>query len=399
MNTSKGPLHDVVILDLTRVVAGPFCTGWLGDMGAQIIKIENPGDGGDHSRDSEPKVNGVSAWYAALNRNKKPVTINLKAQRGKELFLELVKKADIVTENFRPGVMDKLGIGYEVLKEVNPAIILASVSGYGSYGPYSQRPGYDVIAQGMGGIMSVTGFPDGPPTKTGTTLGDITAGMNLVIGILAALHHARATGEGQKLEVSLVDSIFALNSHEYLAYTISGKVPTRKGNHYNIWCPYGTFKASDGYYQLGVGTDKHFRLLCGVMGKPELADEPIYATHITRMANKDKLYPILEDWASALTVKQVVQMLNDAGIPASGVYDFKDISEDSHFTERDMIKKTHHPTIGDMTYVNMPVRFFGTPLVEPLPAGELGQYNEEILGNYLGLTKEEMVKLNRDGII
>lgn len=399
MNTSKGPLVDVVILDLTRVVAGPFCTSWLGDMGARIIKIENPGDGGDHTRDSEPKVNGVSAWYAALNRNKKPITLNLKSPEGKKLFLELVKKADVVTENFRPGVMDKLGLGYEDLRKVNPQIIFASVSGYGSYGPYSQRPGYDVIAQGMGGIMSVTGFADGPPTKTGTTLGDITAGMNLAIGILAALHHAKATGEGQKLEVSLVDSIFALNAHEYLAYTISGKVPTRKGNHYNIWCPYGTFKAGDGYYQLGVGTEKHFKLLCGVMGKPELADEPCFATHNDRMANKEILYPILDAWAGQFSVREVVQKLNDAGIPASGVYDFKDISEDPHFTEREMIKKTNHPTIGELTYVNMPVRFFGTPLVEATPAGSLGQYNEEILTEYLGMNDEEISDLRQSGVI
>lgn len=398
-NATRGPLSGVTILDLTRVVAGPFCTSWLGDMGANVIKIENPDDGGDHSRDSEPKINGVSAWFAALNRNKKPVTLNLKTQKGKALFLELVKRADIVTENFRPDVMDKLGLGYEVLKEANPVIILASVSGYGSYGPYSKRPGYDVIAQGMGGIMSVTGFPDGPPTKTGTTLGDITAGMNLAIGILAALVHARATGQGQKLEVSLVDSIFALNAHEYLAYTISGKVPTRKGNHYNVWCPYGTFKASDGYYQLGVGTEKHFKLLCGVMGKPELSDLEIYANHTARMANKDKLYPIIDNWAGALTVKEVVQQLNDAGIPASGVYDFKDISEDPHFTQRDMIRKTHHPIIGDMTYVNMPVRFFGTPLVEPVPAGDLGQYNEEVLSGLLDLSREEIDALRKDGVI
>lgn len=393
-----GPLQDVVVLDLTRVVAGPYCTSYLADMGAQVIKVENPSDGGDHSRDSAPMVNGVSAWYAALNRGKKTVTLNLKDPKGRELFLELVKKADIVTENFRPGVMEKLGLSYETLKSLNPRIILASVSGYGSYGPYTQRPGYDVIAQGMGGIMSVTGFEDGPPTKVGTTLGDITAGMNLAIGILAALHGARTTGVGQRLEVALVDSIFALNAHEYISYAISGNVPTRKGNHYNIWCPYGTYRAKDGYYQLGVGTDKHFRLLCAVMEQPELGTLPCYATHADRMANRDSLNQIIDNWASSRTVNEVVSLLNEAGIPSSGVYDFADISNDPHFTQRDMIKHMDHPVIGDLTYVNSPIRFFGTPLETPAPAGDLGQYNHEVYQN-LGLTDEQIDKLRQDGVI
>lgn len=399
MTEHTGPLKGLVVLDLTRVVSGPYCTGWLADMGATVIKIENPTDGGDHSRDSAPMVNGVSAWYASLNRGKKTVTLNLKSEKGKKLFLELVKKADVVTENFRVGVMEKLGLGYETLKVVNPRIILASISGYGSYGPYAKQPGYDVIAQGMGGIMSVTGFEDGPPTKTGTTLGDITAGMNLAIGILAALHSVKTTGLGQKLEVALVDSIFALNAHEYTTYTISGKVPTRKGNHYNIWCPYGTYKAKDGYYQLGVGTEKHFALLCQVMGKPELATLPCYATHADRMENKESLHAFIDAWASQLTVKEVVTLLNDAGVPSSGVYDFEDISNDPHFTQREMIKTMEHPDIGKLTYVNMPVRFFGTPLVEPTPAAPLGAYNQQIYREYLNLSIEEIDNLRADGVI
>lgn len=396
---SYGPLKGVTVLDLTRVVAGPFCTGWLGDMGATVIKIENPGDGGDHSRASEPIVNGVSAWYAALNRNKQTVTLNLKDPEGKALFLELVKKADVVTENFRPGVMDRLGLGYEALAKVNPKIIFASVSGYGSYGPYSQRPGYDVISQGMGGIMSLTGFEDGPPTKVGTTLGDITAGMNLAIGILAALQSVHTTGRGQKLEVALVDSVFAMVPFEFLLYGVTGKVPPRRGNHYNIWCPYGTFKASDGYYQLGVGTEKHFQLLCDVMGKPELPKDPRFCNHITRMANKGELYPIIDAWAAQLTVRQLVEKLNAVGVPSSGVYDLKDISEDPHFTQREMIKTMDHPQIGTFSYVNMPVRFFGTPLVEPQCAGALGEYNESVYTRLLGLDETKLRELKEKGVI
>lgn len=398
-NRSNGPLQGITVLDLTRVVAGPFCTGWLGDMGATVIKIENPGDGGDHSRASEPIVNGVSAWYAALNRNKKTVTLNLKDPEGKAIFLELVKKADVVTENFRPGVMDRLGLGYEALAAVNPRIIFASVSGYGSYGPYSQRPGYDVISQGMGGIMSLTGFEDGPPTKVGTTLGDITAGMNLAIGILAALQNVHATGKGQKLEVALVDSVFAMVPFEFLLYGVTGEVPKRRGNHYNIWCPYGTFKAGDGYYQLGVGTEKHFQLLCEAMGRPELVGDPRFASHITRMANKEELYPIIDAWAAELTVKQVVEKLNEAGVPSSGVYDLADIAADPHFTQREMIKTMPQPQIGDLAYVNMPVRFFGTPLVAPKAAGALGEYNEDVYTQLLGLDAEKLQQLKKKGVI
>lgn len=398
-NVSKGPLSGITVLDLTRVVAGPFCTGWLGDMGATVIKIENPGDGGDHTRASEPIVGGVSAWYAALNRNKKTVTLNLKDPEGKALFLELVKKANVVTENFRPGVMDRLGLGYEDLAAVNPKIIFASVSGYGSYGPYSQRPGYDVISQGMGGIMSLTGFPDGQPTKVGTTLGDITAGMNMAIGILAALQSVHTTGKGQKLEVALVDSVFALCPFEFLHYGITGQVPPRRGNHYNIWCPYGTFKAADGYYQLGVGTEKHFRLLCQVMGKPELPEDPRFQDHIARMANKDTLYPIIDAWAAQYTVEQVVEMLNGVGVPSSGVYDLADIAADPHFTQREMIKTMDHPQIGTFSYVNMPVRFFGTPLVQPQNAGALGEYNEQVYTQLLGLGEDRLRALKEKGVI
>jgi formyl-CoA transferase len=396
---SKGPLHGVTVLDLTRVVAGPFCTGWLADMGATVIKIENPGDGGDHTRASEPVINGFSAWYAALNRSKKTVTLNLKDPEGKALFLELVKKADVVTENFRPGVMDRLALGYEALKAVNPKIIFASVSGYGSYGPYSQRPGYDVISQGMGGIMSLTGFEDGPPTKVGTTLGDITAGMNLAIGILAALQNVHTTGQGQKLEVALVDSVFALCPFEFLHYGLTGQVPPRRGNHYNLWCPYGTFKAADGYYQLGVGTEKHFQLLCAMMGKPELPQDPRFNSHNTRMANKEELYPIIDSWAAQYTVKQVVEKLNNVGVPCSGVYDLADIAADPHFAQREMIKTLPQPQTGDLSYVNMPVRFFGTPLVQPQAAGALGEYNEDVYTQLLGLDEDKLNQLKEKGVI
>ncbi len=400
MMQNAGALSGVVVLDLTRVVAGPFATSWLADMGATVIKIENPGDGGDHSRASVPFVDDISAWYSALNRSKKPVTLNLKDPRGKHLFMELVKKADVVTENFRPGVMDRLGVGYEDIKKVNPKIIMASVSGYGSFGPYSQRPGYDVVAQGMGGIMSLTGFPDAPPTRCGTTLGDITAGMNLVIGILAALHSARTTGVGQKLEVALVDSIFSLCAFEFVSYTTTGILPGRKGNNYYQWCPYGTYKAADGYYQLGVGTDKHFSLLCEkVMGRPDMAQDSRYVSHAARLENRATLDAAIDAWASAFSVAEVVEKLNAAGVPGCAVYDLSDIEKDPHFAQRDMIKKMQLSGDQEVRYANMPIHFFGTPNVEPTAPGALGRCNQEVYSQILGLDENKINELRMDGVI
>ncbi len=397
---NSGALSDVTVLDLTRVVSGPLCTSWLADMGATVIKVENPDDGGDHTRDAVPFVDGVSAWYTALNRNKKPITLNLKSPKGKEMFLELVKQADVVTENFRPGVMDRLGLGYEQLKKVNPKIILASVSGYGSYGPYAERPGYDVIAQGMGGIMSLTGFPDAPPTICGVSLGDITAGMNMAIGILAALHSARNTGVGQRLEVALVDTVFSLCAFEFLSYTTSGIVPQRKGNRYYQWHPYGTYRASDGYYQIGVGTENHFKLFCEkVMKQPEMATDPRYLTHADRIRNCDALDAAINQWAANLTVRQIVEMLNEAGVPGSAVYDLADVAADPHFTQREMIKTMDITDQAQMRYAAMPIRFFGTPNVEPEAPGELGRYNREIYSRYLGLENNQIDELHTDGVI
>lgn len=395
-----GALSDLTILDLTRVLSGPFATAWLSDMGACVIKVENPMEG-DATRVSAPIVSGESAYFATVNRNKKTISINLKTAKGKELFLSLARHADVVTENFRPGVMDKLGIGFEELSRVNPRIVLASISGYGSYGPYASRPGYDVVSQGMGGIMSLTGFPEDPPTKCGPSIGDVTAGMNLVIGVLAAVHYARNTGKGQKVEVSLVDSVLALCTQDYIEYGLTKKIPERLGNNYSLWCPYGTYSASNGYYQIGVGTERHFELLCTeVLGMPELLRDPRFQGQLERVHNRRVLDEIMEKWANNRTVQEVVDKLNEVGIPSSPVYNFADIEADENFTKhREMIKHMDHPVIGDLPYINMPVRFSQTSLVEPTPAGNIGQYNEEIFSQYLELTKEELEELHHEKVI
>lgn len=397
---NSGALSDVVVLDLSRVVAGPISTCLLADMGAEVIKIENPHDGGDHyTRASAPFVDGISVWYATLNRNKKCITLNLKSEQGRQMFFDLVKKADVVTENFRPGVMDRLEIGYEELKKANPRIVLASISGYGSCGPYCERPGYDVVAQGMGGIMSVTGFPGNPPTRVGVMLGDLTAGMNLTIGILAALHRARITGQGQKLEVALVDSIFSMCAREFASYAATGIVPGLSGNRDGLWCPYGTYSAKDGNYQLGIGTDAQFRVLCDVMEQPNLARDPRYETHEKRKENEDDLENTINAWGQNFTVRQMVDKLNAVGIPSCPVYDMAAIDRDPHFYARDMIKTMQLNEQSQMRYVNMPIRFSETPIVAPTAPGELGQCNEEVYSRFLGLDKDSINKLHEDGVI
>lgn len=396
---NNGPLAGVKILDLTRVLSGPLATAWLSDMGAEVIKLEQPGVG-EQIRVAEPIINGESAYFATLNRNKRTITLDLKNEKGKEIFLRLVQDVDVVTENFRPDVMERLGLGYERLRSVNPRIVLASLSGYGSNSPYADRAAYDTISQGMGGIMSITGFPDAPPTKCGPSIGDVSAGMNLVIGVLAALYHARETGEGQHVEVALVDSVLALCTQDFIEYGVRGHVPGRTGNHYRNWCPYGTYKAKDGYYQLGVGTDRHYRDLCvRVLDRPDMPEDERYATQPQRVRHRSEVEAVLNEWAAERTVQEVVAALNAANVPASPVYDLGDVSRDEHFTvHRQMIRHMEHPVIGDVPYVNMPVRFSATPLVEPRPSAALGEHNQEVYES-IGLSKDDLMELRKAGTI
>ena len=395
--TKKGPLQGLTIVDLTRVLSGPYGMSWMGDMGATIIKVENP-IGGDATRNDRPFINGTSNYFATINRNKKCVTLNLKDPKGKEMFLELVKQADVVTENFRPGTMEKLGLGYEELCKVNEKIILASISGYGQTGPYAHRPGYDAVSQAMGGIMSLTGFPGNPPTKCGTSIGDVAAGMNMVIGILAALYRVQTTGKGERLEVALVDSVLSLITQDYIEYAHSKKLPVLLGNNYSLWCPYGTYKAKDRYYTIAVGTQEQWRKLCtAILGQPELGDDPRYESQAARVEHRAEVDALINAWAENLTAKEAVEQLNQASVPSALLYNFADIEADENFTvHRQMIKHMEHPIIGDIPYINMPIRFQESGLVEPTAAGSLGQFNEEVYGEWRlsnGTTQEAHISM------
>ena len=396
----KSALEDIVVLDLTRVLAGPYCTMMLADFGANVIKIEIPGKG-DDTRAYAPFKNGESLYYANVNRNKKGITLNLKNEKGKKLFLDMVKKADVVVENYRPGVMDKLGLGYDVLKEVNDKIIYAAVSGFGCYGPYSQRPGYDIIAQATGGLMSITGEEGGQPLRVGNAMGDVLGGMNLTIGILTALHARTLTGRGQRVDVSLVDSVVSSLETGIQRFFASGKQPELMGNRYASAYPYDAFKAKDGRFVIGCANDKLFALLCTkVLNRSDLLTDARFDTNAKRCDNYAELKTEIEKWTVNHTVDECVDMILGVGVPAAPINDLERVTTDPHIAiAREMIVPVKHPVIGEMKVNGNPVKLLDTRAEISRPAPTLGQDNEEVFNDILGFKKEEIDKLAEEGII
>ena len=393
-------LSNIRVLDLTRVMAGPYCTMYLADLGAEVIKIEIPGSG-DDTRKLPPFKNGESLYYCNLNRNKKGVTLNLKDPKGKELFKEMVKNADVVVENYRPGVMDKLGLGYDVLKEVNPRIIYAAVSGFGSYGPLHQRPGYDIIAQAMSGLMSLTGEYGGGPLRTGSAIGDLVGGLNLCIGILAAINGRQITGKGQRVDVSLVDGLVSCLENNTQRYQVNGVQPVRMGNRYPSAAPYDSFKASDGDFVIGCGNDKLFSLLCNkVLHRPELVEDPRYATPADRLAHEAELKVIVEEWSTQHTIKEAVDMVLAAGVPAGPINDIKSVMENDHIANvREMFLDCDHPVAGHLRINGNPVKLMDSmPRLRTAPPA-LGQDNEDVYENVFGVSPERLQELKEQGVI
>ncbi len=394
-----GAMDGITVLDLTRVLAGPFCTMMLADMGANVIKIEEAGKGADE-RQLPPFHNGESAYYMNLNRNKKGMTLNLKAPQGKEIFKELVKKADVVVENYRPGTMTKLGLDYEVLKEINPRIIYAAVSGFGQYGPYTKRPGYDIISQAMSGLMSTTGWPGGYPTRTGTAMGDVLGGLSVTIGILAAIHNRTYTGRGQIVDVALVDSAVASLEIINMIYLTEKRLPQRIGNRYESVYPYDSFQAKDDLVIIGAGNDKLWKLFCGIIGRPELVDHPDYARTRDRVKNNVKVREIVEEWTKTRPAAQVVDELLAAGVPAAPIYTIEQVVNDPHIGgAREMFVDVVHPKAGKVTVTGPHIKLSETKASVRTPSPNLGQHNEEILTSMLGMSKEEVETLKNNNVL
>lgn len=399
MNENKGLLEGIVVLDLTRVLAGPYCGTLIADMGATVIKVENP-IGGDDSRSMGPFINGNSVYYANFNRSKLGCTLNLKTSEGKEIFKELVKKADIIIENYRPGTMEKLGLGYNELKKENPAIIYGAVSGFGHTGPLSKRAGYDIIGQAMGGLMSTTGWPGGPATRSGTPLGDVLGGLNLAIGILAALVNREKTGLGEKVDVALVDSVASAMENITMIYQATGRIPQRIGNRYESTYPYDSFPANDGDVIIAAGNNKLFSILCEIMEQPELKNDSRFLDVKSRVANHDDLFEIVSTWTKKYSVEEIDKKLNDAGCPASIVNTIDRLVVDRQIAgAREMFPEIEQPGIGKLQITACPQKLTRTKSYPRKAAPLLGEDNIDIYGKLLGFDENKIKELKEKGII
>jgi formyl-CoA transferase len=371
----------------------------LADMGAEIIKIEIPGKG-DDSRQFPPFLNEESMYYVNLNRGKKSVTINLKNSDGKKLFLELVKKCDVLIENFRPGTMKRLGLAYEDLYKVNPGLVYASISGFGQTGPYKNRPGYDIIGQAMGGLLSITGWPDSPPTRSGTAIGDILSALFCCIGILSALNIREKTGRGQQVDVSLVDSVFSSLENIPQKYYIEGYVPQRIGNRYEFIYPYDTFKAKNGWVVIGIANNDIWTRFIETSGLVQLGKIDRFATNSLRVKNHEELRLILEEWTKTKDRDEIVDLLNKNRIPSCPILNIKDISDDPHISKaREMVVNIEQPGLGPVKIQGNPIKMSETKPNPRGPAPKLGQDTETILNNLLGIKIDEYMRLVKSGAV
>lgn len=393
-------LDGIVVLDLTRVYSGPFSTMLLADMGAEVIKVELPGKG-DDTRGYGPFVNNESLYYANVNRNKKGITLNLKTTEGKALFSKLVSKADIVVENYRPGVMERLGFGFDKLSKLNPGIILGSISAFGQRGEYSSRPGYDIISQAMGGLMSITGWPEDGPTRAGNAVGDVLAGISLTVGLLAAIYCREKTGVGQHVEVSLADSVIMSLENATMRFFATGQEPERMGNRYAAAAPYDSFKASDGYFVLGCANQKLYEAFCEkAMGMPQLIADRRFKTMSQRLQNQAQLHDIIQSWAERMTTDEVVERILAAGVPAAPVMSIGQVVNDRFYNEvRNMFPAVEHPTIGTMHVNGCHIKMSKTMPEVRFCAPALGQHNCEVYGRLLGLSLPQLEELQRKGVI
>ena len=395
----EGLLDGIVVLDLGRVLACPYAATMMADMGATVIKIENP-KGGDDTRKMGPFVNGNSVYYANFNRGKVGVTLNLKEPEGKEIFKEMVKKADVVLENYRPGTMEKLGLGYDVLKEVNPGIVYGSISGFGHTGPLSKRAGYDIVGQAMGGLMSTTGWPDGPATRTGTPMGDVLGALNMTVGVLAALVNKQRTGKGEKVDVALVDSVAAAMENITMIYQSTGRIPQRIGNRYESTYPYDTFPAKDGDVVIAAGNNKLYAILCDVMGKPELKTDPRFAEVKDRVANHVAMREIIVPWTKQHTIDEVDKLLNDAGCPACPVNTLDRLVVDPQIAgARGMFPTIDQPGIGELQITAIPAHTTRTSTAPRKAAPLLGEDNADVYRKLLGLDEAKLADLKAKGVI
>ena len=394
----KKILDGIKVIDLTRVYAGPFSSQILADMGAEIIKVEDDGPN-TNERSWAPFAPGTqeSTYFIGLNRGKKSIELNLRQPKAVEIFYKLVKDADIVMENYAPGVAPKLLVGYEQCKKIKPDIIYLSISTFGQYGPLSKLPGYDVLAQAMGGLMSITGYPD-KPLRVGSSLGDVISGLYGTIAVLGALNYRNATGEGQHIDVALVDCIFTCLENNVPAYTITGRIPRRIGSRHPDGGPYDVYDCKDGYVCVVASNEKLWGSMCQAMGRPELAKDPKFDSNVTRMQNVDEMTTIINNWMKNFTVEEAVARLREARVPVAPILEVPQICASEHAKVRNMVVKYDHASAGEIRVAGNPVKYGAYDALAELPPPFKGQHTPEILTS-LGYSKNDVDDLLKSGII
>lgn len=396
--TTRTPLNGVVVLDVSQVMAGPFCTLLLADMGADVIKVEKPPGGDDTRAFGPPFIQGESAAFLAMNRNKRSIALNLKSEEGRELFRRLARRSDILVENFRPGTMENLGLHYEAIRQINPTIIYCSISGFGQTGPYRNRGGFDLVTQGMSGLISVTGHPDGPPTKVAVPISDLNAGIYAAYGILAAYIHRLKTGEGQHVDTSLLEGAIAYTFWQSSIYFASGEIPGPMGSAHPLNAPYQVFETKDGAMSVGAANQSAWERLCGALGRQELLQDPRFLTGADRARHYLELAEILQRIFLERDTAEWLSRLEAAGVPAGPIYNMAQVYEDPHVRDREMLVELEHPVAGKIKNIGIPVKLSLTPGQIRRPAPLLGQHTDEVLV-WLGLDPSEIARLRDSGAI
>jgi formyl-CoA transferase len=391
------PLVGVRVLDVSQVMAGPFACMLLADMGADVVKVEPPGVG-DQSRGAMGfKLKGNdSMGFLNMNRNKRSIALNLKTEAGRKVLFKLAEQADILIENYRPGVMKRLGIDYERLSAVNPALVYASISGFGQTGPWADRPGFDLMAQAMSGVMSVTGYPGGPPVKAGVPVADIGCGLFAIYGVLSAYIGAKATGKGQHIDASLFDSALAFSIWDISQYWGTGEPPEPLGTANRMSAPYQAVKAADGYFVMGATSQKLWKQLCNMLGRPELIDDPRFATVSLRLAHRPELITVLEQSFAARNCENWIDEMLAVGIPAGPILSYPEAFESEHGRNRQMRIEIDHPVEGKVPNIGFPVKFSGTPAQVRLPPPLLGEHTAAVLAE-LGIDAGQQAELEAEG--
>jgi len=400
------PLDGLRVLDLTRALAGPFCTMMLGDLGADVIKVERPGQGDESRGWGPPFVGepygpypGESAYFLATNRNKRSITINLKSPEGQRVVRSLAAVSDVLVENYRTGTLEEMGLGYEQMRGVNPRLVYCSISGYGRTGPYAQQPGYDFVIQAEGGMMGITGPEDGPPFRVGVPIVDITTGMFASTAILAALQARQRTGEGQLVDMSLLDGMAALLTNVASNHLVGGEGPRRLGNAHPSICPYEAFPARDRWFALAAANNGQFSVLCEAIGQPELKDDPRFASNGARVSNRAELYEILSQAFRQRDAGEWLDLFRGAGLPCGPINSVPEVFQHPQAEAREMVLSVEHPAAGTVRFPGFPYKLSATPAAVRRPPPRLGEHTDEVLVEVLGHTADECAELHRVGAV